>query len=57
MASSQQFLFAPDKPLVKRLGKRFFQRIPRRPGVYKTLNQFATRQNTRCHDLSQMTLI
>jgi hypothetical protein len=35
MPSGQQFLFAPDKPLVKRLGKKFFQRIPRRPGVYK----------------------
>ena len=35
MPSGQQFLFAPDKPLVKRLGQKFFQRIPRRPGIYK----------------------
>jgi len=35
MASGQQFLFAPDKPLVKRLGKQFFRRAPRSAGVYK----------------------
>jgi hypothetical protein len=35
MASGQQFLFAPEKPLVRRLGKKFFRQIPARPGVYK----------------------
>jgi predicted GIY-YIG superfamily endonuclease len=35
MASGQQLLFAPEKPLVKRFGKKFFQRIPQRPGVYQ----------------------
>jgi len=35
MPSGQQFLFAPEKPLVKRLGKRFFKKIPRHTGVYK----------------------
>ncbi|MDR3457390.1 MAG: nucleotide excision repair endonuclease [Verrucomicrobiae bacterium] len=35
MASGQQFLFAPEKPLVQRLGKKFFRKIPRRAGVYK----------------------
>ena len=35
MPSGQQFLFAPEKPLMKRLGKRFFQKIPRHAGVYK----------------------
>jgi len=35
MAAGQQFLFAPEKPLVRRLGQRFFRRIPDRPGVYK----------------------
>ena len=35
MAQSQQLLFAPEKPLVRRLGKRFFQKIPRQAGVYK----------------------
>jgi predicted GIY-YIG superfamily endonuclease len=35
MASGQQFLFAPEKPLVKRLGKKFFRKIPNRAGVYK----------------------
>jgi hypothetical protein len=35
MASGQQFLFAPEKPLVKRLGKKFFRKIPNRTGVYK----------------------
>jgi len=34
MATSQQWLFAPAKPLVERLGKKFFRKIPRRPGVY-----------------------
>ena len=35
MAAGQQFLFAPTKPLVERLGKKFFRKIPARPGVYK----------------------
>ncbi len=34
MATGQQWLFAPAKPLVERLGKRFFRKIPARPGVY-----------------------
>jgi excinuclease UvrABC nuclease subunit len=35
MANGQQFLFAPEKPLVRRLGQKFFRKIPARPGVYK----------------------
>ena len=35
MVSGQQFLFAPEKPLVRRLGKKFFHKILDRPGVYK----------------------
>ena len=35
MALSQQLLFAPEKPLVKRLGRKFFRKIPRQAGVYK----------------------
>lgn len=35
MATGQQFLFAPTKPLVERLGRKFFRKIPARPGVYK----------------------
>jgi hypothetical protein len=35
MATGQQFLFAPEKPLVTRLGTQFFRRIPTQPGVYK----------------------
>ena len=35
MAFGQQFLFAPEKPLVKRLGTKFFQKIPTHAGVYK----------------------
>jgi len=35
MASGQQWLFAPEKPLVKRLGKKFFREIPRQAGIYK----------------------
>ena len=34
MAAGQQFLFAPAKPLVERLGKKFFRKVPKRPGVY-----------------------
>ena len=34
MATGQQWLFAPAKPLVERLGKKFFRKIPTRPGVY-----------------------
>ena len=35
MPSGQQFLFAPEKPLVKRLGKKFFRKIPKHAGVYE----------------------
>ena len=35
MPSSQQFLFAPESPLVERLGQRFFRNIPEQAGVYK----------------------
>jgi hypothetical protein len=35
MAASQQMLFPPEKPLVKRLGRKFFRKIPRQAGVYK----------------------
>lgn len=35
MSAGQQFLFALEKPLVKRLGKKFFQQIPQHAGVYK----------------------
>jgi hypothetical protein len=35
MPSGQRFLFAPDKPLVERLGKMFFRKVPQHPGVYK----------------------
>ena len=35
MASGQQLLFAPEKPLVQRLGRKFFRRIPAQAGVYK----------------------
>ena len=34
MAAGQQWLFAPAKPLVERLGKKFFRKVPARPGVY-----------------------
>jgi hypothetical protein len=34
MAAGQQWLFAPTKPLVERLGKKFFRTAPARPGVY-----------------------
>jgi hypothetical protein len=34
MAAGQQWLFAPAKPLVERLGRRFFRKAPARPGVY-----------------------
>ncbi len=34
MATGQQWLFAPAKPLVRRLGKKFFRKVPTRPGVY-----------------------
>jgi predicted GIY-YIG superfamily endonuclease len=34
VAAGQQFLFAPAKPLVRRLGRKFFRRIPTDPGVY-----------------------
>jgi hypothetical protein len=35
MATGQQWLFAPTKPLVERLGQKFFRKVPTRPGVYK----------------------
>src|SRR5512137_2368979 len=35
MAAGQQMLFAPEKPLVRRLGRKFFRKVPARPGVYK----------------------
>ena len=38
MPAGQQLLFAPEKPLVKRLGKRFFKQLPRQAGVYKMRN-------------------
>ena len=34
MAAGQQWLFAPARPLVERLGRRFFRRVPAQPGVY-----------------------
>ena len=34
MAAGQQWLFAPAKPLVERLGRKFFRKVPARPGVY-----------------------
>jgi predicted GIY-YIG superfamily endonuclease len=34
MPMQQTLLISDPKPLVKRLGKKFFKRIPKRPGVY-----------------------
>ena len=34
MAAGQQWLFTPARPLVERLGRRFFRKVPARPGVY-----------------------
>ncbi len=34
MATGQQWLFAPARPLVRRLGKKFFRKVPTKPGVY-----------------------
>ena len=34
MAAGQQWLFAPAKPLVERLGRKFFRQAPEKPGVY-----------------------
>ena len=34
MAARQQWLFAPARPLVERLGRRFFRKAPTQPGVY-----------------------
>ena len=34
MAAGQQWLFAPAQPLVERLGKEFFRKVPAEPGVY-----------------------
>jgi hypothetical protein len=45
MASSQQFLFAPDKPPIKQLVMAT---------DWEKLNDFAARQNTRRDDLSQI---
>jgi hypothetical protein len=34
MAAGQQWLFAPARPLVERLGREFFRKVPTQPGVY-----------------------
>jgi hypothetical protein len=34
MAVGQQWLFAPARPLVDRLGRKFFRQVPTQPGVY-----------------------
>lgn len=34
MAGGQQWMFAPAQPLVERLGRKFFCKVPPRPGVY-----------------------
>ena len=34
MATGQQWLFAPARPLVERLGRKFFRKVPTQPGVY-----------------------
>ena len=34
MATGQLWLFPPPKPLVDRLGKEFFRKLPARSGVY-----------------------
>lgn len=34
MAAGQQWLFAPPRPLVERLGRKFFRKVPAQPGVY-----------------------
>jgi hypothetical protein len=34
MAARQQWLFAPARPLVERLGPDFFREVPTQPGVY-----------------------
>ena len=34
MSAGQLWLFPPPKPLVERLGKDFFQKLPPQPGVY-----------------------
>lgn len=34
MATGQLWLFPPPRPLVARLGKDFFRRLPAQPGVY-----------------------
>jgi hypothetical protein len=38
MPAGQRLLFASAKPLVKRLGKEFFRKLPARPGVYLMRN-------------------
>jgi len=35
MPSGQLLLFAPERPLVKRLGRKVFRKIPHQAGVYK----------------------
>lgn len=39
ISARQLHLFVPPKPLVERLGKDFFRRIPRQPGVYVMTGQ------------------
>jgi DNA polymerase-3 subunit epsilon len=34
MSAGQLWLFPPPKPLVERLGRDFFQKLPAQPGVY-----------------------
>src|SRR5512137_1694138 len=34
MAAGQLWLFPPPRPLVERVGKDFFHRIPPKPGIY-----------------------
>jgi GIY-YIG catalytic domain len=35
MPAGQLFLFAPERPLVQRLGQNFFRQLPQRAGVYQ----------------------
>jgi excinuclease ABC subunit C len=39
MATGQLWLLPPPRPLVERLGKEFFRRLPMRPGVYLMCGQ------------------
>ncbi len=36
MPATQKLLFADPRPLVERLGRDFFRRLPQTPGVYLT---------------------